>query len=159
MFQNLSLERLALALFAGALTLIAATMAFARTPTVLDDTEQSLPATPVVIPMLCRKTAVVGEQQILARFTLSMKTNFTSDGGAVVADVLGTCQSNAPASAYNVIGPSGSYVDVHTYTAGGTSCKESDGSVSFTVNFDRKQNIARTASLTVSGVTYDCELR
>jgi hypothetical protein len=154
MFQHLSLERIALALFAGALTLIAATMAFAR-PAMIEEPAEKQVATPIYQNMTCHEAIERAESTFNAKFVIFLTPNFVSDGGSVTTDALGTCFANAPASAYNALG---GQVDIHSFLAGGNSCNAKEGDVSFALFHDRKIGQSRHATLTVKNVVYNCEL-
>lgn len=154
MFQHLSLERIALALFAGALTLIAATMAFAR-PALIDESTEKQSSSPIYQSMTCREAIERSEKMFNAKFVIFLTPNLISDGGSVTTDALGTCFANAPSTAYNAFG---GQVDMHVFTAGGNSCKAKDGDVTFTLFHDRKIGQSRHATLTVKNVVYNCEL-
>lgn len=154
MFQHLSLERIALALFAGALTLIAATMAFAR-PAMIEEPVEKQTASPIYQSMTCREAIERSEKTFNAKFVNFLRPNFISEGGSVTTEALGTCFANAPATAYNALH---GQVDLHSFIAGGNSCNAKEGDVTFALFHDRKIGQSRFATLTVKNVVYNCEL-
>jgi len=154
MFQHLSLERLALALFAGALTLIAATMAFAR-PALIEEPAEKQIASPIYQSMTCREAVERTQTTFNAKFVNFLTPNLVSEGGSVTTDTLGTCFANAPGTAYNALG---GQVDIHSFIAGGNSCKAKEGDVTFALFHDRKIGQSRFATLIVKNVVFNCEL-
>lgn len=151
-----SLERIALALFAFALTLIAGALVFAS-PILIDENPTREKAQPVIQAFNCHEAIErAGEQRFRVIFVLDMRpTSFIVESGTVTSKELGTCGANSPHSSFNAM--NGSF-DIHEFTAGGSLCNERDGSVKFTAYYDRRAGLSRFASLVVKGVPYLCEL-
>ncbi len=150
-----SLERVALVLFAFVITLIAATMAFAR-PAMNFETEEREAAQPIIQSMACKEAIELAQvQKTRTTFVVNMRpSSYVVDSGTVTSPSIGTCGANKPSSAYNALGGT---VDIHTFTAGGNLCKERDGSVVFTVFHDRRSGFSRHTTLNIKGVNYNCE--
>lgn len=158
MFQRFSgyfsIERLGIALFAGALTLIAATMAFAR-PMEIDRPYEKEPSAPVIMNMTCSEAIERTDKSFKAKFIVYLTPHQVSDGGVVTSDSIGTCAADTGSTNYNALAGT---IDIHSFVTGGNSCKEADGSVSFSVFHDRRKGFGRSATLTIKNVNYNCEL-
>jgi uncharacterized protein (DUF2141 family) len=162
MFQQLSMERIALVLFTGALTLIAATTAFAR-PALMPDSKEKMVASPVYQSMTCREAHDKPENTFNAKFVNFLRADQVSEGGSVTTEMLGTCFANAPASSYAVSSRKdgqngGGQLDIHSFSAGGNSCNAKEGEVTFELFHDRTIGQSRSATLTIKNFVFNCEL-
>ncbi len=154
MSQLFSLERIALALFAAALTLITATVVFAREMR-SDDNGMQGASKPVDQNMTCRAAHDQNGQVFNVKFVNYLRDNFVSEGASVTSEMLGTCGANAPETNIKAFGGA---IVVHSFVAGGHLCNEVDGSVTFSLFHDRTIGQSRIATLKVKDVVYNCKL-
>ena len=155
MFQNVSIERIAIALFAGALTLIAASVVFARPP-VLDEPSKEKSQT-IYMSMNCKEATDRPTSSFPVKFVVDMRpSTFEVTDAQVILPVIGTCGASLTGSNYDapITNGAGKF-DIHNFiVSGGQKCD----AIAFTVFHDRKIGSARFASLKLGNVSYNCEL-
>ncbi|MDX9732004.1 MAG: hypothetical protein RBT63_09555 [Bdellovibrionales bacterium] len=166
MFRKISFEKVVLGVFTAVVTLIAATLVMATpaqarvaNPALLGENEFDEPSAPVFLKMTCSSSGKSSIEENEASFQATFVAHVTPsrqiNSGSVSTDSLGNCFANAPSSVLNALG---GRVDIHTFEAGGYSCKAEEGSVSFSIFNDRSLGFGRHATLLVGKKAYNCDL-
>ncbi len=149
MFQSVSIQRTAL-VFASAI-LTGAAAALAR-PAMLEDPTDKEATQPAISSMQCKEAIERADSSFPVKFIVAMRpTSYSVTGAQIVLPAIGICDAALTGSNYNALGGT---VDVHAFQSAGGKCD----AISFTVFHDRKMGSARSATLKLGNVTYNCEL-
>jgi hypothetical protein len=150
-------ESLAIGAFTATLLMVMATIALARPALLMPDGEEYRePSAPIRMNMNCVEAIERSEQPaIRTTFIVEMTPGFVAKSGFVMNEEIGRCFANAPSTAYNAFG---GQVDMHVFTAGGNTCKQKDGDVTFAIFHDRRLGLGRYATLTVKDKVFNCRL-
>jgi hypothetical protein len=157
MFHLGKFERLALGAFTATLLMLIATIALARPALLIPDGEEYRePAAPIRMNMNCVEAVERSERHpIKTVFIVEMTPSLVAKSGFVMNNEIGRCFAEAPASAYNAFG---GQFDMHVFSAGGNTCNQKNGDITFAIFHDRRLGLGRYATLTVKDVVFNCTL-
>ncbi len=151
MFQFGKLERLALGAFAATLLMLAATIALARPALLMPNGEEYHEVSAPFRSVLNCTNLDDSSDVVRTSFILEITPSGLVTSGAVHNEKLGTCFSDSPSAPQSM-----GFLSAYVFTAGGNTCKATEGDVSFSFIHDTRLGTGQTATLTVKDVNYSC---